>query len=207
MLFGDTSLVTEALKKVDMSAHSEQFVINVMDASKHPKYLATADGAGTSTCLLIPIARQLNDVEAEWDRLMTDSSNPTMCVLQLRNKLPRGGKGGDLVAIKSSEGGVGVPFRSDDISLLQYFALSSAQYFEQAVDLQRAKETDEFLMQQKYCVKALTKISNMLASGSHLDDLVLRVVDEAIKLMNCDRATLFLVRGGPGGACASACAS
>ena len=50
------------------------------------------------------------------------------------------------------------------------------------------------LEQSEYCAKSLMKISRTLARGEvKLDDLFPLVVSESVKLINCDRATLFLV--------------
>jgi hypothetical protein len=69
-------------------------------------------------------------------------------VVQLRNKEPKN--------IHTKKGSVGnkSAFRTDDINFLQYFALNSSTLFEEALDLQKAKETDEYLEQSQYCVQA-----------------------------------------------------
>ena len=133
--FSTPCLATEGLKKVNMSGDEEQFVINVANSLKHPKFNAQIDGKSTISSLLVPIARQTGDKKS-------------ICVVQLRNKEPKNihTKKGSL-ANKSA-------FRTDDINFLQYFALNSSTLFEEALDLQKAKETDEYLEQSQYCVQA-----------------------------------------------------
>ena len=91
---------------------------------KHPKYAAKIDGEHTKTCILVPIARLSGDKK-------------TICVLQLRNKCPKN------VKTKKGDASNTSCFRTDDINFLQYFALNSSTLFEEALDLQKAKETDE----------------------------------------------------------------
>jgi len=167
------SLATEGLKKVDMSGAQEQFVINVQNAPKHPKFDPNVDGKTTISTMLVPIAR-------------TSTDGKIICVLAFRNKLPRRVKDAKAVAGNKST------FRADDITFLQHVASKASVLFEQAIDLQEAKETDEYLEQSKYEVRALTNISDMLASGSSVDELFPLICSEATKLLNCDRASLFL---------------
>jgi len=175
VMLKESSLATEGLKKVNMSGAEEQCVVNVQNAMKHPKYNPNVDGKDTVSSLLVPIAK----VTGERD---------IICVLQLRNKQPKN------VHDSKKQAGSKACFRTDDVNFLQYFSLFSGNLFEEALELEKAKETDEYLEQSKYAVKALTSISNMLASGYPLDELFPTVCKEATLLMNCDRASLFLVR-------------
>ena len=59
--FATPCLATEGLKKVNMSGDEEQFVINVANSLKHPKFNAQIDGKSTISSLLVPIARQTGD--------------------------------------------------------------------------------------------------------------------------------------------------
>jgi len=150
-------------------------VVNVQNAPKHPKFAPLIDGKETLSSLLVPIAKASGD-------------RSVICVLQLRNKQPKN------VHDSKKQAGSKASFRADDVNFIQYFSLFSGNLFEEALELQKAKETDEYLEQSKYCVQALTHISDMLASGCPLDDFFPVVCTEATKLLNCDRASLFLVR-------------
>jgi len=162
-----------------MSGNGEQFVINIQNAPKHPKYEPLVDGKSTISTMLVPIASSAHE----------DGQLPkTICILQFRNKNPR--------HIKDTKGLAGnrSSFRADDCSFLQNVALKSSILFEQAVELQEAKLYADYHKQCQYEVQALTTMSEMLASGAAMEELFPLVCKEACQLMSCDRASLFLVR-------------
>lgn len=189
------SLVTEAYKKVDMSGTGAQFVLNVPNAQKHPKFnsdvdekyihrgmlydkKAHPDGAPSLTrCVLsVPIA---------------NTAGQTICVIQLRNKLTD-----KAVQTEFNKSGV---FRTDDATFLQHFALQASSVFEHALAEEEGREAVLNREQSEYCARSLMHISLTLAKGDvKLDDLFPLVVSESVKLINCDRATLFLVHEPPG---------
>ena len=73
--FATPCLATEGLKKVNMSGDEEQFVINVANSLKHPKFNAQIDGKNTISSLLVPIARQTGDKKTSAPRAAV--LNPT----------------------------------------------------------------------------------------------------------------------------------
>ena len=189
------SLLTEAYKKVDMSGSGAQFVLNVPNAQKHPKFnsevdekyihrgmlydkKAHPDGAPNLTrCVLsVPIA---------------NTAGQTICVIQLRNKLTD-----KAVQTEFNKSGI---FRTDDATFLQHFALQASSVFEHALAEEEGRDAVANLEQSEYCARSLMHISLTLAKGDvKLDDLFPLVVSESVKLINCDRATLFLVHEPPG---------
>jgi len=182
-------LATEAFKKVDMSGTGAQYVLNVPNAQRHPKFnsdvdekyihrgmlydkKAHPDAASLTRCVLsVPIA---------------NTQEKTICVVQLRNKLTD-----PVVKTEFNKSGV---FRTDDATFLQHFALQASSVFEHALAEEEGREAVLNLEQSEYCAKSLMKISQTLAKGDvKLDDLFPLVVSESVKLIQCDRATLFLV--------------
>lgn len=194
--FSTSCLAMEAFHKVDMSGSGAQFILNVPNAPKHPRFNSEvdqkyihqgmlykkgkADLAVTSTrCVLsCPIARLAGDQH-------------TICVVQLRNKLTD-------AAVRTDFNREGI-FRTDDASFLQHFALQAASIFEHALEEEEGRDAIVSLAQSRYAATALMKISHFIAQADmKVDDLFPLVVDEAIKLMECDRATLWLVKEATG---------
>jgi len=74
------------------------------------------------------------------------------------------------------------------------YALQASSVFEHALAEEEGRESMLNLEQSEYCATSLMHISLTLARGEvKLDDLFPIVVTESVKLINCDRATLFLV--------------
>jgi len=188
IIMGDTvCLALEASKPVNMNETGAQFVLNVPNAKKHPKFNREVDekyihhrgwaaqkgseGATHQTrCILsVPICSPFRGGKA-------------LASLQLRNKIAASG----VLMDKSPV------FRTDDLAFLQHFATEAASVFEYAVRQQEAHETRLQLGQARYAVTALMQISKTLCGGIDLDDLFPLVVSECIGMMSCERATLFL---------------
>lgn len=72
--------------------------------------------------------------------------------------------------------------------------MQASSVFEHALAEEEGREAVLNLEQSEYCAKSLMHISLTLARGDvKLDDLFPLVVSESVKLIKCDRATLFLV--------------
>ena len=80
VLYSEKCLALEGITKVNMSGKEEQFVTNVPNVPKHPKFNPLVDGKETRCILSVPIAKQ-------------SCGETTLAVLQLRHTqsaLPQG---------------------------------------------------------------------------------------------------------------------
>lgn len=182
-----TPVVRRRLEGVsEPAARPELLVKNVQSVPDSKEWNARVDGAGAHAlhrnALVAPVMM----------------GERCLGVLILRNKKPPP-KAKSLAA-------KGVCFRHDDISLLYRLATHCGAVFEQALTVEHGRRLETVRRRAQQRTASIMTIAATVCKDVALEDMFGVVVAEAVRVLECDRATMFLTRekgGGAGGRGAS----
>mgnify|MGYP001243971508 CR=1 FL=1 len=176
----------EVNKMREFESRPELLVKNVQSVPDSKEWNARVDGAGAHAlhrnALVAPVMM----------------GERCLGVLILRNKKPPP-KAKSLAA-------KGVCFRHDDISLLYRLATHCGAVFEQALTVEHGRRLETVRRRAQQRTASIMTIAATVCKDVALEDMFGVVVAEAVRVLECDRATMFLTRekgGGAGGRGAS----